>query len=125
MALHRLMGEDQGLLQEGGEVGGAGHGPGQTGEEAARLPGDDLPHQLLAPAREVAVDGRPRQPRGPGRVLDGGLGQPVAGHAGEGGLEDPLAHVVGHALSTLQGQVASLWPAKRSQPSTARCLSSS
>src|SRR5207302_7504733 len=50
----------------------------------------------------------------PGRVLDGGLGQPVAGHAGEGGLEDPLAHVVGHALSTLQGQVASLWPAKRS-----------
>ena len=66
----------------------------EPGEELEGGPGHHGVDQLVPAAGEGAVDGGPRHLGLPGGVLDGGLGQSPAGHAGVGGLEDPLAGVV-------------------------------
>ena len=83
----RPVGEEQRLLEQAGEVGGAGHGLGEATKEPSRLPPDHLVHQLVATAREVAVDRRPRHFGLARDVLHRRLGQPVAGDALVGRLQ--------------------------------------
>ena len=69
-------------------------------EETGELPPDHGRDQLVAPAREVAVDRRPRHARLAGRVLDRRLGQAPAGHAVVGRLQQPLADLGVHSPSS-------------------------
>ena len=82
-ALHHLL-----------EAPGTLHPLVEAGEELEGGPGHDGVDQLVPPPGERPVDGGPGHLGLPGRVLDGGLGQPPSGHAGVGRLQDPLASVV-------------------------------
>ena len=102
MLLDGAVGEHEGLLEQPGEVARPGDGLGQPAEEATRLPRDDVAHELVLAAREVAVDRGPRDPRRARDVLHGGLGEPVARHALVGGLEDALPNGQVHVGARLR-----------------------
>ena len=93
-----VVGEDEAPLHHLFERLGIVHLLVEAEEEAGELPPHHGADELVAPAREVAVDGGPGHARLPGGVLDRGLGQSPAGHAVVGGLQEPLPHVT-HAVT--------------------------
>ena len=70
------------------EVGGLPHGDGQGGEQPCHLGLDHRGEDALLAAGEGPVDRGPRQAGRPGDVVDGRLGDPLAGEAVEGAVDD-------------------------------------
>ena len=80
---------DDGVL----ERRGVGRGSVAVGRHALGLGAHDPADQILLPA-EVPVEGRSGAPGLAGDVVDGGLGEPVAGDARERRLDRPGLHAV-------------------------------
>ena len=75
---HRPLRVHEPLFEELHQVGSVTHVVGQRGEVVGELPPDGLEQQLVAPAGELAVDRRPREPRLLHDVFDRGLAQAEA-----------------------------------------------
>ena len=70
------------------EVARLAHGDGQRREQPGHLGLDDGGEDALLAPREGPVDGGPGQAGGPGDVVHRGLGDPLAGQAAQGAVDD-------------------------------------
>ena len=70
------------------EVGGLTHDDGQRREQAGHLGLHHSRDDGVLAAGEGPVERGPGEPRLTGDVIDGGLGQPLAGQAAQGGVDD-------------------------------------
>ncbi len=93
----RPVGEADAELEHLLETGGLLHLLVEAEEEGGGGPRHGGVEQLVTAAGKRAVDGGPGHIGLAGGVLDGGLGQAPAGHAGVGGGQNPLAGVVHRA----------------------------
>ena len=73
------------------EIGRVAHVVGERVEVVGELPADRLEQQLVAAARELAVDRRPREPRLLRDVFDRRLAEPEARDALVRRREQPIA----------------------------------